>query len=273
MRAFCILLCASRFPEQPVTWKRGRKIRGGFRQCVNYLPESSIRFILQGLGTTIFISVLCILCSMALGMVIAMGRSSRTSSCRGVAGIYIEVFRTPLLLWIMLIFLSSSFHHGASVLSFSLFTSASLAKLSAATFLRPLTRDSGRLAIPRALAPADVPLYPDSQAFRSMVPALLSQTVTTIKDTSYLWGAMASSGAHGPGMILMNQYNSTLQILHIFGTMALLYFVVCFALYCCQAIPAAAETGSLILTTKKPTLCWLFSVVIKAIFLPARRSF
>ncbi|WP_207736012.1 hypothetical protein [Eubacterium sp. 1001713B170207_170306_E7] len=39
------------------------------------------------------------------------------------------------------------------------------------------------------------------QAFRNMVPALLSQTVTTVKDTSYLW-----------------------------GTMALLYFILCFAL-------------------------------------------
>ena len=32
------------------------------------------------------------------------------------------------------------------------------------------------------------------------------------------------------GMILMNSYNSTVQIFAIFGIMALVYFVVCFTL-------------------------------------------
>ena len=68
------------------------------------------------------------------------------------------------------------------------------------------------------------------QALRNMVPALLSQFVTTIKDTSYLWGAMALQELMGRGMILMNSYNSTVQIFAIFGLMALIYFVVCFTL-------------------------------------------
>ena len=68
------------------------------------------------------------------------------------------------------------------------------------------------------------------QALRNMVPALLSQFVTTIKDTSYLWGAMALQELMGRGMILMNSYNSTAQIFAIFGIMALIYFIVCFTL-------------------------------------------
>ena len=68
------------------------------------------------------------------------------------------------------------------------------------------------------------------QALRNMVPALLSQFVTTIKDTSYLWGAMALQELMGRGMILMNSYNSTVQIFAIFGLMALIYFVVWFTL-------------------------------------------
>ena len=68
------------------------------------------------------------------------------------------------------------------------------------------------------------------QALRNMVPALLSQFVTTIKDTSYLWGAMALQELMGRGMILMNSYNSTVQIFAIFALMALIYFVVCFTL-------------------------------------------
>ena len=68
------------------------------------------------------------------------------------------------------------------------------------------------------------------QALRNMIPALLSQFVTTIKDTSYLWGAMALQELMGRGMILMNSYNSTVQIFAIFALMALIYFIVCFTL-------------------------------------------
>ena len=60
------------------------------------------------------------------------------------------------------------------------------------------------------------------QALRNMVPALLLQFVTTIKDTSYLWGAMALQELMGRGMILMNSYNSTVQIFAIFALMAVL---------------------------------------------------
>ena len=68
------------------------------------------------------------------------------------------------------------------------------------------------------------------QALRNMVPALLSQFVTTIKDTSYLWGAMALQELMGRGMILMNSFNSTVQIFATFGLLALIYFAVCFTL-------------------------------------------
>ena len=43
-------------------------------------------------------------------------------------------------------------------------------------------------------------------------------------------GAMALQELMGRGMILMNSYNSTVQIFAIFGIMALIYFVVCFTL-------------------------------------------
>ena len=68
------------------------------------------------------------------------------------------------------------------------------------------------------------------QALRNMVPALLSQFVTTIKDTSICGAPWLCRSSWGRGMILMNSYNSTVQIFAIFGLMALIYFVVCFTL-------------------------------------------
>ena len=151
----------------------------------------NMRFLLQGLGMTLLISALAILCSVVLGTVISVMRTSNARVLRGIATVYIEIFKnTPLLLWIMFTFFVAQLPPiGAAVLAFTL-----------------------------------------PQALRNMVPALLSQFVTTIKDTSYLWGAMALQELMGRGMILMNSYNSTAQIFAIFGIMALIYFIVCFTL-------------------------------------------
>ena len=161
----------------------------------------NMRFLLQGLGMTLLISALAILCSVVLGTVISVMRTSNARVLRGIATVYIEIFKnTPLLLWIM----------------FTFFV-AQLPPLQAA-------RSQGFSTVQTYV------LIILPQALRNMVPALLSQFVTTIKDTSYLWGAMALQELMGRGMILMNSYNSTAQIFAIFGIMALIYFIVCFTL-------------------------------------------
>ena len=175
----------------------------------------NMRFLLQGLGMTLLISALAILCSVVLGTVISVMRTSNARVLRGIATVYIEIFKnTPLLLWIMFTFFVAQLPPiGAAVLAFTLFTSASVA-----------ARSQGFSTVQTYV------LIILPQALRNMVPALLSQFVTTIKDTSYLWGAMALQELMGRGMILMNSYNSTAQIFAIFGIMALIYFIVCFTL-------------------------------------------
>ena len=67
----------------------------------------NIRFLLQGLATTIVISAISIALSIVLGMIIAIGRNSRNQVVPKLAGIYIEIFKnTPLLLWICLLYTS-----------------------------------------------------------------------------------------------------------------------------------------------------------------------
>ena len=65
----------------------------------------NMRFLLQGLGMTLLISALAILCSVVLGTVISVMRTSNARVLRGIATVYIEIFKnTPLLLWIMFTF-------------------------------------------------------------------------------------------------------------------------------------------------------------------------
>ena len=192
----------------------------------------NMRFLLQGLGMTLAISAVSILCSIVLGTIISVLRTSKNRALSGVATVYIEVFKnTPLLLWIMFTFFVAQLPPlGAAVLAFTLFTSASVAEivrggLAGVPFGQYEAARSQGFNVAQTYVLIILP-----QALRNMIPALLSQFVTTVKDTSFLWGAMAVQELMGRGMILMNSYNSTAQIFAIFGVMAVLYFAVCFAL-------------------------------------------
>lgn len=189
-------------------------------------------FLLQGLGLTLFISALAIVFSVLLGSVLAIMRMSGKKILTALAVTYIEVFKnTPLLLWIMFTFFVAKLPPlAAAILAFTLFTSASLAEIIRGGLA---SVSPGQYEAARSQGFSLVQMYGliiMPQALRNMVPALLSQFITTIKDTSYLWGAMALQELLGRGMILMNTYNSTVQIFAIFGILALVYFLVCFSL-------------------------------------------
>ena len=51
----------------------------------------NMRFLLQGLGMTLLISALAILCSVVLGTVISVMRASNARVLRGIATEYIEI--------------------------------------------------------------------------------------------------------------------------------------------------------------------------------------
>lgn len=192
----------------------------------------NMQFLLQGLGMTLAISAVAILCSVVLGTFISVLRTSGSRILSAIATIYIEIFKnTPLLLWIMFTFFVAQLPPlGAAVLAFTLFTSASVAEIVRGG-LASVAFGQFEAAKSQGFSTAQVyMLIILPQALRNMIPALLSQFVTTIKDTSFLWGAMAVQELMGRGMILMNSYNSTEQIFTIFGLMALLYFIVCFTL-------------------------------------------
>lgn len=196
------------------------------------LTWTNIRFLLEGLGLTLVISALAIACSVVLGAVISIMRGSSSRVLRGFSIAYVELFKnTPLLLWIMFTFFVAQLPPlPVAVLAFTLFTAASVAEIVRGG-LASVPTGQYEAAHSQGFSAPQMYLYIIlPQALRNMVPALLSQFVTTIKDTSYLWGAMALQELMGRGMILVNSYNSTVQIFAIFALMALIYFIVCFTL-------------------------------------------
>ena len=68
------------------------------------------------------------------------------------------------------------------------------------------------------------------QAIRKMLPAIISQFVTVIKDTSFLYSVIALQELFGNSQILMGQYFQAGQVFMLYGFVALIYFVINFAI-------------------------------------------
>lgn len=171
------------------------------------LTWTNIRFLLEGLGLTLVISALAIACSVVLGAVISIMRGSSSRVLRGFSIAYVELFKnTPLLLWIMFTFFVAQLPPlPAAVLAFTLFTAASVAEIVRGG-LASVPAGQYEAAHSQGFSAPQMYLYIIlPQALRNMVPALLSQFVTTIKDTSYLWGAMALQELMGRGMEAQRQ--------------------------------------------------------------------
>lgn len=188
-------------------------------------------FLLEGLKTTLTVAALSIAISVVFGTLLGLARSYSKGVLGWLATAYIEIFRnTPFLLWILAIrFLVPIPPFYSSITSFSLFTSAIMAEivrsgLNAVNHGQFESAYSQGFTFFQALWYIILP-----QCFRAIVPPLLSQIITVVKDTSLLWGVQIEDFT-GKGMILMGKFTTSTQIFLMFGFMALVYFLINFAL-------------------------------------------
>ena len=156
------------------------------------LTEGAVqRLIGRGLAATLRAAVVAMVLSMAVGAVLAVGRLSRRAWVARPAGAWVELFRgLPLLLMILFLFLGlpavgitiSVFW--ALVAGLTLYNSAVLGEIFRAGILSlPKGQTEAAYAIGlRRGQTLRLILVP--QAVRRMLPALISQLVTLLKDTS-----------------------------------------------------------------------------------------
>ena len=149
------------------------------------------RLIGRGLVATLRAALVAMALSMAVGGVLAVGRLSRRAWVARAAGVWVELFRgLPLLLLILFLFLGlpavgvtiSVFW--ALVAGLTLYNSAVLGEIFRAGILSlPKGQTEAAYAIGlRRGQTLRLILVP--QAVRRMLPALVSQLVTLLKDTS-----------------------------------------------------------------------------------------
>ena len=156
------------------------------------LTEGAVqRLIGRGLVATLRAALVAMALSMAVGGVLAVGRLSRRAWVARAAGVWVELFRgLPLLLLILFLFLGlpavgvtiSVFW--ALVAGLTLYNSAVLGEIFRAGILSlPKGQTEAAYAIGlRRGQTLRLILVP--QAVRRMLPALISQLVTLLKDTS-----------------------------------------------------------------------------------------
>lgn len=195
----------------------------------NILNMTNLKFLLDGIKVTIFIALATTILSSICGTILGILRTYVSGFLGKISTIYIEIFRnTPLLLWILAIrFLVPIKPLASGTLSMTLFTTAIVAEIVRGG-LNSVKKGQMEAGLSQGFSKVQILRYIIlPQAFKNMVPALLSQVTTIIKDTSFLW-VVGIEDFTGKGMILMGSFRTSAEVFSLFAFMAATYFMINF---------------------------------------------
>lgn len=194
----------------------------------------NLRFLLDGLWVTIQVSVVSIIFSMILGGIAGTVRYSNIPILSKVVGIIVDIIRNlPLLLIIFFTYFTlpqigiKLNIFWAAVAALTIFESAMLSEifragLNAVPSGQTEAGMSSGLTYVQTLTMIVMP-----QAFKSMLPAILSQLISLIKDTSLAVIISLPELTHNAKIIYGQNTN---YVIPMFIAMTAMYFVVCYLL-------------------------------------------
>lgn len=218
-----------------------------------------ILYILKGVAFTLVLSVVAVSFGLVLGSILALVRnyakSPKVRVFKWLSIIYIEVFRnTPLLLWIFIClvflpypeFLSKKMFGLTSVevklmfkaaMALILFTSSVIAEIVRGG-LNSVAEGQFEAGYSQGFNTVQVMVYIVlPQAYRNIIPTLLSQVITTIKDSSYLANVAVIELMSRMKTLLSSAYNyngtgqvNVSDVFVLFGVAAIIYFTINFTL-------------------------------------------
>ncbi|MFI3166687.1 MAG: amino acid ABC transporter permease [Bacillota bacterium] len=222
--------------------------------------EGVFSYIMKGVAFTVIIAVFAVFIGLVFGSVLAIARnyctSKKTKIFKWLATGYIELFRnTPLLLWIFICLVfcpapsSMPKFWGLStvevklmfkaVVALILFTSSVVAEIVRGG-LNAVAKGQFEAGHTQGFSIVQVMIYIVlPQAYKKIVPTLLSQVVTTIKDTSYLANVAVIELMSRIRQIMTGayMYNGTgttnvSDVFVLFGLASLIYFIINFSISC-----------------------------------------
>lgn len=194
----------------------------------------NLRYLLQGLWVTIEISVIAIILSFILGAILGVITYSKIKYLSKITGFIVDLVRnTPLLLILFFSYFGLPTFGirlnimTAAILGLTVFESAMCAEIFR-TGINAV--DPGQMEAARANGMTYVQamyhvIFP--QALKKMIPPLLSQFVSLVKDTSLATIIVLPELLYHAQNIYGQNSN---YLIPMFIALALMYFVVCFSL-------------------------------------------
>ena len=197
------------------------------------LLRTSLAILLQGLVTTLLLSLAAIVGGTAIGLVAAVLRSFGPWGTARVAKLYTELFRgTPVLITLMFIYFGVSYFgyaidvFAAGAIGLSVYQGAYIAEVFRAGIEAV---PKGQWEVSQILGLTKVQTFSFvvlPQTGKIVLPPLIGQYLSLIKDTSIVSMIGMSELMHG-GQAIVDRIGKPVEI---YGLVAVIYFVVCFPL-------------------------------------------
>lgn len=199
---------------------------------------SSWDFLWKGLQVTLFVAIFSVVISTVVGFALALGRLSNSKIIQMTSAGYIELMRALpsylIIFYVFIVFPKMGIKLPSpwfAIIGLSLYTSAVMAEIFRAGIL---SVEKGQLEAAYALGlkPFHTVIHIIlPQALRRMVPSIVSQLITLIKDTS-LASIIALQDLTAAGRQLYEYYGQTGKpaVLETLFVVASIYFVICYIL-------------------------------------------
>ena len=194
----------------------------------------NIRFLLEGLWITIEVSVISIIISFILGTFLGIIRYANIKYLSAIVGFIIDIIRNlPLLLIIFFTYVGLP-NIGikpeiipAAIMALSIFESAMVAEI-VRSGINSIDYGQTEGALANGLTKWQaLRIIVLPQAIKNMMPALVSQFISLVKDTSLATIIVLPELMYHAQIIYGQNTN---YIIPMFVALAVLYFIVCYSL-------------------------------------------
>ena len=195
------------------------------------LTSANFMFLMGGFKVTLEIGVCSILLSVLFGTILGVMRHLKVPLFSAAAIVYIDIMRNlPCLLLVLVVrFMTPLPPVISGIVAMSVFRTSTMAEIVRGG-LNAIPKGQYEAAYSQGMSRIQVLRYIIlPQAYRNIIPPMMSEFTTIIKDSSYVW-AVGTEELTGRGMILIGKYSATGQIFALFACVAIIYFVLNYSL-------------------------------------------
>ncbi|MDH5749760.1 MAG: ABC transporter permease subunit [Rhodospirillales bacterium] len=194
---------------------------------------ASLPILMDGMGITLLLTVIAIVGGIVFGTLLALMRLSRFRVLSFISGRYVDAFRaTPLILVIFWFYFAVPIVIGRPIgglysvlIAFTLFEAAYYSEIIRAG-IQSVTRSQIYAGLALGLTQGQTMrhiILP--QAFRNMVPVLLTQAIVLFQDTSLVYVVGLKDFLTAADLVAVRDN----RVVEMYVTTAVVYFLICIA--------------------------------------------